>query len=215
MPGEGPKAFAAFCIYRDQGPARSLDKAWRAAHPQAGHRRRSKTWAEWSSRWRWLTRAEEFDAHVELEGRKRFAKELQDAKARHARVIQANLQAAMVSTRVVLETLNDATQLAQLVTEARQSPARLKEHLDRSGRHANAVVQLVECERLILGMSTTIVEVEGRRETFGDRISRDPEATALAIMLLDRLAGTGDGTPPADDTPKGRAECRSTLLMRA
>jgi hypothetical protein len=91
--------------------------------------------------------------HWERQLRARHVKELTDAKARHARVLAANLQVAMVNVRVALDALADPTQLVALVTEARSSPKRLLDHIDRATRGAFAVTQLVECERLTLGLA--------------------------------------------------------------
>src|SRR5687768_11743236 len=86
QPGESPRAYAAFCRYRDLEPSsRSLDRAWRAANPaQPSHRRRSKTWAEWSARWGWPERAAAFDAHLDRQKRIALEREQVEASRRHA-----------------------------------------------------------------------------------------------------------------------------------
>lgn len=201
--GETAKQFHAFCHHRDLGSDRSVVKAWidhqtRCLHVQPAPRRRSpKRWEVWCARWGWPQRAELYDADLERQVRLKCAKELVDARSRHLRIVVAQLQVVAANSRVVLEALSDPTQIGRLVSDARSSSKRLLEHLDRAARNASATAQLVETERLILGMSTEIVELEDRRASLGSRIPENPQAVALAIQLLDSLAGTGPGTEPA------------------
>jgi hypothetical protein len=60
LPGESAKAYAAFCLYRDLGPKRSLVKAYRL---QTGHEQAtiSGLWNTWRRKHRWADRAEAFD----------------------------------------------------------------------------------------------------------------------------------------------------------
>ena len=58
-PDETPRAYAAFAVYRDLGPGRSLNAAYRSQ----GHARRSRsaTWQGWFRTYEWAARAEAFD----------------------------------------------------------------------------------------------------------------------------------------------------------
>jgi hypothetical protein len=85
LPGESPRAFRAFCAYRDLGPARSLTSAWMADHPKgdpaaqserrqeppAKVRRSVGHWPRWSVQWHWAERTAVWDAMVA--GTKRVA----------------------------------------------------------------------------------------------------------------------------------------------
>lgn len=63
LPGEPPEAYARFLIYRNLGPARSLDAAYKIAN--VGKRRksseRSGTWQENATAHRWRERAARWD----------------------------------------------------------------------------------------------------------------------------------------------------------
>lgn len=76
-PGESARAYAAFCVYRDLGTGRSLNLAygeWRRSQGCAGDAAKAAGyWAEWSSRFDWVARAEAYDGH--LETLKRTARE--------------------------------------------------------------------------------------------------------------------------------------------
>jgi hypothetical protein len=73
LPAESQRAFHAFCKYRNQGPDRSIAAAWAADHPTLesastalkGQRTRpAGHWAEWSTRYNWVSRAAAYDAMV-------------------------------------------------------------------------------------------------------------------------------------------------------
>jgi hypothetical protein len=76
-PGESARAYAAFCVYRDLGTGRSLNLAygeWRRSQGCAGDAAKAAGyWAEWSSGFAWVARAEAYDGH--LEALKRAARE--------------------------------------------------------------------------------------------------------------------------------------------
>lgn len=62
--GEPNRAYAAFCVYRDLGPDRSVDKAHallKGGRIAAG--RAQGQWWEWSSDFEWVSRAIAFDEH--------------------------------------------------------------------------------------------------------------------------------------------------------
>lgn len=65
LKSESALAYAAFCIYRDLGPDRSLDAAWQKRNAELGGLRPSLNcpgyWQRWSVQWKWVDRAREFD----------------------------------------------------------------------------------------------------------------------------------------------------------
>jgi hypothetical protein len=66
LPGESYEAYRAFCIYRDQGPGRSLNKAWRQERAERGkgcpQARCPGRWRLWAREWKWVERAVSYDA---------------------------------------------------------------------------------------------------------------------------------------------------------
>lgn len=64
QPGEPTEAYARFLVYRNLGPARSLDAAYGAA---AGNRRKSQStsgqWLADSSAYNWVDRSTRWDIH--------------------------------------------------------------------------------------------------------------------------------------------------------
>ena len=89
LPGESPRTFATFCVYRDQRPLlRSVRKV--AAELQ----RNPTTVFEWSSRWQWVRRAAAWDAEVDRTARQAKLDEIADANRRHVRVAAEMLERA-------------------------------------------------------------------------------------------------------------------------
>ena len=63
-PRESAVAFAAYVGYRDLGPQRSIDKAWRAAkNISDASKRAPRHWFAWSTQYRWERRALAWDEH--------------------------------------------------------------------------------------------------------------------------------------------------------
>lgn len=77
QPGETPKAYQAFCVYRDMGTKRTLDGAHqeRARSAPGAHqgKRADGTWKRWSSQYRWVERAIAYDQHLDSERLKAIA----------------------------------------------------------------------------------------------------------------------------------------------
>ena len=70
--GEGNEAYAAFCVYRDMGPQRSIDKAYqqqlsntRATPLTELVMRASGRWTAWSTIWNWTRRALAYDRRLQ------------------------------------------------------------------------------------------------------------------------------------------------------
>ena len=80
QPGESGPAFAAFVVYRDLGPYRSLDKAYKTQKPDAD--KFSGQWSLWSAEHKWLERALAYDSYCDAERRKVLEQKLRDLEAR-------------------------------------------------------------------------------------------------------------------------------------
>ena len=95
---ETPKAFAAFCLYRDI-PA--LDRSIRAAvesFRKQGGKTSERNWEHWASRYDWRNRAAEHDSDLASRRRERMEKELDRAKDDGVILIRATL--AKVAERI-------------------------------------------------------------------------------------------------------------------
>ena len=62
LPAETPKAYAAFLAYVALGARRSIREALRTTHGESAGSGKTRTWEGWSSRYQWVSRANERDA---------------------------------------------------------------------------------------------------------------------------------------------------------
>jgi hypothetical protein len=95
LPGESAKAYAAFCLYRDLGPRRSVEEASRLYHgtqprdgtgPKAGRKPgASGLIRRWAQRWDWRARAAAWDLEGERVKRRRQVEAVEEMAERHAK----------------------------------------------------------------------------------------------------------------------------------
>ena len=204
VPGEPVRAYHGFCHYRDLGPMRSLDVAWRQHHERCLHqiqpvtKRRPMSWGNWSARWGWVERAAFYDAYLERQKRAALEAEQAEASRRHARALQAGLSALLVPLRVALETAAAPSGIEVLRAAAASGIAGLRAALSDARLSAAHLPALVQAERLVLGMSTDYHEVTDPPavDPIAARIVTDPAALDAAIKLLDLIArpATAEGS---------------------
>jgi hypothetical protein len=96
LPGESRQAYASFVAYRDLGEARSLVKVGQKLGKSTSLLER------WSARWRWVERAEAFDAFLDRQRCERAAQAVREMAERHA------AEACLAQQRLV-ERLNRVT----------------------------------------------------------------------------------------------------------
>jgi hypothetical protein len=91
QPEETPRAYTAFCVFRDLGPRRTLAAA-AAAYYQRTAASLERQVDKWSSAFRWVERAAAWDRHLDAEGRaaqEAARKEMAERHVREARGLQA------------------------------------------------------------------------------------------------------------------------------
>lgn len=113
--GETTKAYAAFCVYRDLGPDRSLEKV-RKEYEKNGKKISVKFLGRWSAKYNWVERARAYDDYLDYKKREEQEKAIRDMAERHAKV-------AMLFQQKVLERL-------QGINPSELSPADLARWLD-------------------------------------------------------------------------------------
>ena len=66
LPGESPKAYAAFCHFKDHSWERNIRKAAdTAGNNAAGKGSRYGTWKHWSMKYQWMKRVGDYDEYME------------------------------------------------------------------------------------------------------------------------------------------------------
>ncbi len=120
LPNESSKAYQAFCIYRDLGVERSLEKV-----AQNRGKPGSKSWLNtWSTKYHWVERAQAYDDYMEQEKRKEQERAILEMVERHTKEAMALQQKALerlksldsseLSTKDVLSYLLEAMKLERL-----------------------------------------------------------------------------------------------------
>jgi hypothetical protein len=85
QPHESSKAYAVFCVYRDLGPDRSLEKL-----RQNLDKPRSKKWlGDWSVKYNWVDRAAAYDDYIEGKKREKKEKAILEMADRHVKLSKA------------------------------------------------------------------------------------------------------------------------------
>ncbi|MGB9858672.1 MAG: hypothetical protein ACPLQP_01910 [Moorellaceae bacterium] len=83
LPGETTKAWAAFQVYRDLGPQRSLGKVREALGKSTGYMR---VLEEWASKYQWVKRAAAYDDYLERKKREAQEKAVVKMAERQAKI---------------------------------------------------------------------------------------------------------------------------------
>jgi hypothetical protein len=173
--GEGRKAYAAFCVYRDFGVARSQVKV----SQELG---KSETLvARWSVRWRWVARAEAFDQWQDGEMVKERMVEAKDALKQHTQMSRA----------LALRTYNALIGMFDVGPDGGVTTALNSTDLVRLN------IAMVDLWRKSLGIpdrveGSVLVHHEGSVQTgqvIDASILADPVAREAAFILIERLAG--------------------------
>ena len=185
---ESNKAYHTFCIYRDLGPDRSLEKTREILGKSAGYTRWMQTW---SSKYDWVTRAQAYDDYIEGKKRKKNEKEILEMAERHVKVAKAFLL-------IIAQAL-------QQIDPAQLSPSDMAKWLEVA----------TKLERLSRGVPTEIgkQEVQGQvtkryEYDITQKIITDPEAAELADQLLQRAANSDTGMVRTHNKPWTMAAIR-------
>ena len=110
--GETPRAWEAFCVYRDLGADRSINKTARTLT------KNRTTIAEWSSKYDWVKRVAAWDAEQDRIARQSQIDEIKKMRKRHADLATAMLVKAAKALQRIPEDEVKASDLSRLVETA-------------------------------------------------------------------------------------------------
>lgn len=164
---ESVKAYRAFCVYRDLGPERSLDRVAEMLYPTKEGRKGRKRAAtgrlqEWSSRHRWVERARTHDAEAARIDRETWEQEQREMAKKRVRVSHRMLD--LVAAR--LDSMSPEDVPLSYVAKWAEASAKLSVPIGDDAEGRNEL--RVEEERIEL-------------------VIRDPEARRLALELDERM----------------------------
>ena len=107
--GESPQAFAAFLIYLELGPKRSLHMVGQQLGKSRGLMER------WSSANHWVERCRAWDNHLQQEARRAAVAEVRQMNKRHANMAQQMQKAAMKALKEMGSNMVNPKNIAAIV----------------------------------------------------------------------------------------------------
>jgi hypothetical protein len=126
LPDETARAYQAFSVYRDLGPSRSHDLAWKRLGDEQGKDRssprRSGHWAQWSTKFNWVARAETHDQLINEARRTADVErrqQLQETRSRFAAGEQERKQKLVLAMDLALHKMltASATEITQVKSD--------------------------------------------------------------------------------------------------
>lgn len=110
--GETPRAYEAFCIYRDLGPNRSIAKTVQKLG------KNKTTLEQWSAKYEWVKRATAWDAEQDRIVRQQQLEDIKKMRKQHADVAYAMiLKAAQALKRIPVDEIK-ASDISRMVETA-------------------------------------------------------------------------------------------------
>lgn len=152
LEAESSKSFAAFCIYRDIGPERSISEAYRQWVDDSTKKAPQRFFTLWASEFRWRERAQAYDDHCERLKLKERDAAIQDAARRHVKQLR-NFGAIFNKFEQIL--------MRKLESNPDLKGVRLTDLMNAAVRGASIVPRLQEAEMVALGKPNR-VEVTGK-----------------------------------------------------
>jgi hypothetical protein len=171
QPGEPPKAYAAFCIYRDTDPSKRGYGACIKAQNYNNPTSRLRVWAGWSSRYHWVERVAAYDKYKDEQGRLTDLQAIKEMRTRHIDEARA-LQSKAIAR---LKTLQ---------------PEDLK-----PGELLRYFIEASKLERLAMGLETEHLDLTTNGKSIKNM--EDDELTDYIKGLLREVdSGVAGSTPP-------------------
>jgi hypothetical protein len=140
----------------------------------------------WSRQYAWVARASIHDREIERRHREQAVLTELEVRERHGRLAQATLTVLSAPVLALLQAFRDPEAMERLVSRARAGDV---SQFLIVARVAQVMPKMMMMERLALGITDTIeVPQLSSSDSVAARIASDPEATSLAIALLNCVA---------------------------
>ena len=188
--GESVRAYDAFVAYRDLPPReRSLAKTAQRLGMNL------TTVEEWSRQWGWVARVQAWTDEQDAVRREAALKVVADMAEAHARDAQRARQMLMLPILTVLQRMSQRDENGNPVPlERHLAGMPMSDLLDLATSAARTLKTVVEVERLARGLPTDTLALTGGEDAGSVNLPRNnPRAAALAIDLLDAIAGGDAG----------------------
>jgi hypothetical protein len=176
QPGEGDEAWEAFVTYRDSGLE---DGARRSTRRTARELDKSHTLiGQWSGNYEWQLRTQAFDRNLDAIKLKESADRIVRAARRHGDHIEALTLALIAPVRAYLTKIQQQGGSAQAF-----EGWTLRELQRAASESARLMPNLIQAERLVMGLATDKHEVVDERAAAQKRFSEAPMDEVNAFLL--------------------------------
>ena len=196
MPSEGSKPWAAFNVYLQLGPDRTVDQTWRivAGEPLESVRRATGRYQTWAAKWGWLARALAWDEYLASQARQAMIQTAEEnARIRVRNLTQMMNQAMVIIQRADLKSLSN--------TEARKL-------LPQASRALEIGAESLREEFGVKARPTTSRDLSMHVEaTTGIRSDEDLDNA----QLLKRILADDAGIPEGEDLSRYRINGKGSL----
>ena len=152
--GETQKGFEAFCIYRDLGASRSLQKVADKLE------KTPRLIKKWSSQNGWVKRTTAYDDYMDRKSRGVVESKLEEVNTVHLNMIRDARESVMVPLNALLKRIEKAGKNGgDPFTEFDDKP--LDKLLDLARPYVKLVLDVIKLERLMYGLPTESIKAEG------------------------------------------------------
>ena len=161
--GETQKSFEAFCIYRDLGASRSLQKV----ADKLG--KSSRLIKKWSTENAWVKRTTAYDDYMDRKARGVIEGKLEDINSEHLNMVRKARESVMVPLDALVKRINKAKRKGENPFSEFDEIATSK-LLDIAKPYFKLALDVLKLERLMYGLPTETIKTEG---TIDHEVSHD------------------------------------------
>ncbi len=188
QPGETPPAFKAFVEFRDLGRGRTLEATRHKLAKGSGYNRHLQ---DWSQRWRWAERSNDWDQHLR--------------KQRDGSAVGEEEMWGRLRRRSIRKSWRLAGSLRDRVKELLAFPLTQKEEVSKDGKTVTTIIKPARWNYSnITAMAKLVVELESA--IIAETLPRDDNgfnpATATLKEFREYMARKGFRVPPPDGPPR-------------
>jgi hypothetical protein len=173
---ESDEAWEAFAIYRDSGLEDGSKRSTRRVASSLG--KSATLVARWSSDYQWQLRTQAFDRHLDAIKLQESADRIVKASKRHGDHLEAMTLALIAPVRAYLTKIQEQGGSAQAF-----EGWTLKELQRAAAEAARLMPNLIQAERLVMGLATDKHEVVDERAAAQKRFGEAPIEEVNAFLL--------------------------------
>lgn len=161
--GETQKGYQAFCIYRDMGASRSLQKV----ADRLG--KTSRLIKKWSSQHGWVKRTTAYDDYMDRKARGVVEGKLEDINSEHLNMIRKARESVTLPLDALVKRIEKAKKQGEDPFVEFENKS-IEDLLEAARPYVKLAMDVLKLERLMYGLPTETIKAEG---TIGHEVSHD------------------------------------------